>query len=132
MRYLLVLLGWALLAAPSYATQQEKQSIHQILDNFIASAVAYNKCGANDQNLKSKFAANLMEISIRDAMSAREEHPDQSSEALAKASEEHLNAIQSKVAGLIGQNGCNSDGVKQLLKMYEFHANWNMYASPNR
>jgi len=111
------------------SAQERKIGIYQILDNFIASSVAYNKCGSNDAGLKMKFGTNLNVISIRAAMQAKQDYPVQPEADLVKALDERGKTVRAKVLEEIDTKGCASDRITNLLKMYEFHANWNMYES---
>jgi hypothetical protein len=127
MRYSFLAAGFAALAFQAHA-QEEKASIYEILDNFIASSAAYSKCGSNDDALKSKFATNLMAVSTQAAMQAREDHPYEPAWDLTNAMNARGNAIKAKVEEEIEKQGCASEPVKELLKLYDFNANWNIQA----
>jgi hypothetical protein len=134
MRYIFAFLSWAFAVAPlcaQQAQQQQKINVYQIQDNFIAVAVVFDRCGANDPDLKFKFSTNLRAISIWVAKQAREEHPDQPDPVLAKALEDRVKAVEALTTKALNIAGCDSDYAKKMLKLYEFHANWNMYARPN-
>jgi hypothetical protein len=131
MRYLFLAAGFAALAFPAGA-QEEKASIYEILDNFVASSAAYNKCGGNDDALKFKFAANLMAVSTQAAMQAKEDHPYEPEWDLRNAMNARGNAIKAKVEEEIEKQGCASGPVKELIKLYEFNANWDMYGGSGR
>lgn len=126
MRYLFVAAGLTALAFPATA-QEEKTSIFELLDRFIASSAAYDKCGSNDGQLKLKFAANLMSVSMQAAMQAKEDHPYDPEADLMNAMKERSKAIRLKVEEEIEKQGCASEPIKGLLKLYEFNANWNVY-----
>lgn len=126
MRYLFVAAGLTALTFPVGA-QEEKANIYEILDNFIASSAAYNKCGAHDEALKLKFAANLTAISAQAAMQIKEDHPYNPETDLVKAMKGRGDAIKAKVEEEIAKQGCASEPVKELLKLYEVNANWNAY-----
>ena len=131
MRYLFVVAGLTALTFAAHA-QEDKASIYEILDNFFASSAAYNKCGSNDEALKFKFAANLTAVSARAAMQAKEDHPYDPEGDLVNAMKERGKAIRAKVEEEIANQGCASEPIKQLLKLYEFNANWNIYGGSGR
>ncbi len=126
MRYLLVLAGLTALAVQAAA--QEEKSIYKMLDSFTASSAAYNKCGANDAGLKSRFAANFMAVSTQAAMQAKEDHPFNPAADLMNAMDARGKAIGAKVEEEIAKQGCASEGIKELLRLYEADATWDMSA----
>jgi hypothetical protein len=38
--------------------------------------------------------------------------------------------LTAKTDDLIAKQGCAGESIAQLLKMFEFHANWNMFGVP--
>ena len=98
----------------------------------MATGVAYDRCGSGDPALKAKFAVNMQAISIRVLMQAREEHPGEADAVLKKSLEERLDSVKALVTKAVNIAGCDSDYARKMLKLYEFHANWNMYARPSQ
>jgi hypothetical protein len=108
---------------PGLASPQGQMDLYQTWASFVASSAAYEKCGANDGALKQKFAANFLAVASLAAERARMEHPYNPARDLANAMEGRRKAIKSKVEEEIAKSGCASDGVKELLKLYESNAN---------
>jgi hypothetical protein len=123
MRYLLAIAGLTALASP--VAGQEEKSIYQIWHGFAASSAAYERCGANDAALKLKFAANFLAVASQAAEQIRVEHPFDPAGDLTRAMEGRRKAIKAKVEEEIVKNGCASDSIKELLKLYEANANGN-------
>lgn len=128
MRCLVALIGLTLLTAPA-SGQDRRVTIIQIWQNFLASAVAHNKCGFKDEVLEKKFAMNLFEVTTRAAMQVKEEKPDAPDAELAKLMDNRGHEIRAKVEEIATAKGCDFEGIQRLLKLYKFHAEWDMHKS---
>jgi hypothetical protein len=131
MRHLIALIGLTLLTTPLPA-QERKVTIVQIWENFLASSVAHNKCGTKDEALEKKFAMNLFEVTIRATQKVKEEKPENPEAELVKLMDNKGKEIRAKVEEIAASKGCDFDGIQRLLKLYKFHAEWDMHKSAGR
>ncbi len=123
MRVILVLSFATSMLAPA-SSQERRVNIHQILENFIASSEANNRCGVKNKDLENGFLANLTDISLRSAVELKKEKPQLSDADLVRETHDRDKSVRAKVAEVISSKGCNFDGVQRLLKLYQFHATW--------
>jgi hypothetical protein len=135
MRYVFAFLTLALPVSPLCAQQApplQETRVYEIRDNFVAAAVVYARCGANDPDLKLQFGLNLGVIMMKAAMQAQEERPGEPDEVSAKAVEDRLTAMAALTKERLDAAGCDSDYARKLLKMYESYANWDAYGLPEK
>jgi len=120
MRFLLIIAGLIACSGPASA---EETAIYKTWYGFVASSAAYEKCGANDAALRQKFAANFLAVASQAAEQVRAEHPFNPALDLARAMDGQRKEIRAKVEEEIAKNGCASDAIKELLKLYDANAN---------
>ena len=94
----------------------------QIWQNFLASRVAANECHALDAATDDHFLSNMMDVTIRAAQSLKESNPNVAEDVLADRMERDTNEIGTKVKADVATNGCSSERIQQLLKLYQMHS----------
>jgi hypothetical protein len=104
----------------SYA--QGRVDIVQIYENFLASRVAAIGCNAVDKATEPKFLSNLMTVTVKATQALKERNSNLSDKDLANKITAAQNQLADKVKAEITQNGCSSDRIQQLLKLYKIHA----------
>jgi hypothetical protein len=112
---------FAMAVSPTYA--QQNSGIFQILDNYIASSVVYNKCGSNNLRLKSKFAVRYMNIITAAGEKMQKDNPEQPDSVYAKTLEDRYNTVEEQTKNALSAAGCDSDYARKMLRLYEVHAN---------
>jgi hypothetical protein len=101
---------------------QSKVDIIQIWQNFIASRVAAEECGAIDKNTDTHFLANLLDVTIRATQAIQERNSGVSHDEMVGRMKSAGDEIRGKVDSEIKQNGCPSPRIQQLLSMYKMHS----------
>jgi hypothetical protein len=75
-----------------------------------------------DKATEPKFLSNLMTVTIRATQALKERNSNLSDKDLANKITAAQNQLADKVKAEITQNGCSSDRIQQLLKLYKIHA----------
>jgi hypothetical protein len=89
---------------------------------FLGSRVAALGCDAVDKATEPKFLSNLQTVTIRAAQALKERNQDLSDSDLSAKVVAAQNATQAVVKSEIAQNGCASDRIKALLKLYKINS----------
>jgi uncharacterized membrane-anchored protein len=111
-----------LFCAPSATVAQGRVDIVQIYENFLASRVAALECRAIDKATEQKFLSNQMTVTIRATQALKERNSTLSDADINNKLLVGLNGLQMKVKTEIAQNGCASERIQQLLKLYKLHS----------
>ena len=119
---LVVLIFTALLAQSKAQQPQARVDIVQIYENFLASRVAALGCDAVDKATEPKFISNQQTVTIRAMQALKERNKNLSDPDLTAKVIAAQNATQAAVKGEIAQNGCSSERIKALLKLYKIHS----------
>ncbi len=101
---------------------QPQIDILQIWQNFVASRAAAEACGGVEKDTDTHFLANLSDVRIRALQALQERNPDAPKDELPGRMTVSENAVHAKVDEEIKKNGCSSDRIEQLLKMYKMHS----------
>jgi hypothetical protein len=101
---------------------QGRIDIIQIYENFLASRVAALGCDAVDKATEPKFLSNQYVVTIRATQALKERNGNLSDAELAAKVVAAQNATQAAVKTEIAQNGCSSERIKGLLKLYKLHS----------
>lgn len=109
------------LCSPLIGHAQDRINIFQIFENFVISRQAAVLCGTVAKSDDTKFQANLMAVTLRAAISLRERNPGMSNEDALKRLVDVRKGFEAGTKNLVGQNGCSSENIKQLLKLYDAH-----------
>ncbi|GAB1715251.1 MAG: hypothetical protein NTAFB05_02930 [Nitrobacter sp.] len=96
--------------------------IVQIYSNFLASRVAALGCNAADKATESKFLSNLQAVTIRAIQALKERNQTLSDADLSAKIVAAQNTTQAAVKGEITKNGCSSERIRALLKLYKIHS----------
>jgi hypothetical protein len=118
----LVLAPLAFLCVPFLAYGQGRVEIVQIYENFLASRVAALDCGGIDQASEQKFLSNQMTVTLRAAQALKERNSSLSDADLTSKVLALQNTLQANVKTEIAKNGCSSERIQQLLKLYKLHS----------
>lgn len=113
------------LAGATAAHAQIAVDILRIYQDFVASAVAQQKCGVADEDLHRKFLANMAAVSTRAAQALKERNPTATDEALGHAMAEFKDRITAGVEAEIAARGCQSPKIQRQLRVYTRQANMN-------
>lgn len=103
---------------------QEGTDIVQIMEYFIASAVAAKECFSPDDALKNNFNKNFLMVLIRATQALKQKNPNMSEEELSKTISTNTEIIRRTVANDINKSGCESTSAKQLIQLYKMNASW--------
>jgi hypothetical protein len=119
-RIAIVILSLVTLAPCSEAQQPPGRiDIVQIYFSFLASRVAALSCDAVDKATEPKFQSNLLTVTIRATQALKERNQNLSEADLSAKIIAAQNSTQAAVKSEIAQNGCASDRIKELLKLYK-------------
>lgn len=124
MRIIVVLFFWLI---PSLSFSQGRVDIVKIFQNFVASSVAASACNVVDKSTVTKFGANNVTVATRATMALKERNPTMSEKELGEKIVKMLDSIKQSVKREIDQNGCGSDRIQQLLKLYDMHAKLDLH-----
>lgn len=127
----LVALFLATLLTPSEAQQPQARpqghvDIVQIYSNFLASRVAAVGCDSVDKATEPKFLSNLQTVTIRATMAMKERNQNLSDQDLTAKVIASQNFTEAAVKTEIAQNGCSSERIKGLLKLYKMHSDMSL------
>jgi hypothetical protein len=112
------------LAAPAAA---EGPDILQIFDRFVISKAAAEKCLKPSQDTAAKFLVNFQGVTIRAVMRLKEMYPNSPQEKIEAGVKGRMDELSTKTAALVEKEGCGGENTANLLKLFDFHANWDMY-----
>jgi hypothetical protein len=119
----LVMLFFMALVTQSEAQQpQARVDIVQMSANFLASRVAALACDAVDKATEPKFISNQQNVTIRAMQVLKERNKNLSDPDLTAKVTAAQNATETAVKAEIAQNGCSSERIKALLKLYKIHS----------
>ncbi|SNZ07382.1 hypothetical protein [Cohaesibacter gelatinilyticus] len=111
-----------LLLLASNTAIAKKIDILEIYNRFYLTQGVAQKCGMSDKALKKKFSRNFAIVKIRAQERVQQRRPD-FSEQKVHASFRVMNRRLDKVVEALG---CKSTEAEQLMKLFKFHANWDM------
>lgn len=109
-------------AAPLKSQAQERVDILLIYSNFIASRVAALGCGTVDKATEPKFLSNLLTVTIRATQAFKERSQNLSDADVTNRVTDAQKRLEETVRAEIARNGCSSDRIQQLLKLYKIHS----------
>jgi hypothetical protein len=110
------------LCIPPASFTQGRVDIIRIYENFLASRVAALGCDAVDKAEEPKFLSNQRVVTIRAMQALKERNSNLDDTELAAKVVTAQNATQAAVKNEIAQNGCSSERIKALLKLYKVHS----------
>jgi hypothetical protein len=119
---LVILFFMALLTRSEAQQPQPRVDIVQIYENFLASRLAALGCDAVAKDTEPKFLSNQQTVTIRAMMALKERNKNLSDADLTAKVIAAQNATQAAVKAEIVQNGCSSERIKALLKLYKIHS----------
>jgi hypothetical protein len=111
-----------LFCIPSACFGQGRVDIVQIYENFLASRVAALGCDAVDKATETRFLSNQQTVTTRATQALKERNKSLSDAELAAKIVSAQGATQAAVKTEIAQNGCSSERIKALLKLYKLHS----------
>jgi hypothetical protein len=115
-----LLASFCALANPAPA--QERTDIVQIWTNFLASRAAALGCNGVNPATEVQFASTLQAVSLRAAMALKERNAQLPEDELALRTKRVIDGIKDSVNAEIAKNGCGSERIRQLLKLYDLHS----------
>jgi hypothetical protein len=113
-------------AVPSISNGQPRVDIVQIYSNFLASRVAALGCNAVDKTTEPKFLTNFHTVTIRAAQAVKERNPNMSDAELTAKFGASIKFTETAVKNEIANNGCSSERIQRLLKLYKIHSEMNL------
>lgn len=122
-----VILALVVGVAPCLSYAQGRVDIVNIFANFLASGVAANACNVVDKSTAAKFSANSTVVAIRAAMALKERNATMSEKELSEKITRWADTTKQAVKSEIDKNGCGSDRIQQLLKLYDRHAKLDLH-----
>ncbi len=124
MRVIVALVFWIV---PGLSYAQERVDIVNIFANFLASGVAANACNAVDKSTAAKFSANSTVVAIRAAMALKERNVAMSEKELSEKIAKWADTTKQSVKNEIDKNGCGSNRIQDLLKLYTMHTKLDLH-----
>jgi len=112
------LTGLVLTTLSSARADQPQADIMTVFGNYIAAAVAADKCDVKDTSPDQKFLQNLTVVSLR-ASKAIKERTNLPDEKIVEMFKNNTDKMKEQVAAFVDKNGCGSDQVSNLLKIYK-------------
>ncbi|ATQ66502.1 MULTISPECIES: hypothetical protein [Methylosinus] len=100
--------------------------IVRIWQNFLASRVAALDCDGVDPATETQFLTTMQGVSLRAAIALKERNPLLADNELTKRVELVVDGVRQNVKADIARNGCGSERVQQLLKLYRLHSRMNL------
>jgi len=101
---------------------QGRVDIVQIYESFFVSRVAALECDGINKATEEKFLSNQLTITIRATQALKERNPDLSDSDVTTKIGEIQNQLKKNVQNEVAINGCSSERIQQLLKMYKMHS----------
>lgn len=117
--------AFALLVMTNSASAQTVD-ITKIYENYIAASVAAGKCSEKDKATEGKFAENLMFVTIN-AMQKVKERTKLSDDKVGMMFKTNTDSLTAQVGKFVDANGCDSETVRNLLKMHKMHSTMNLF-----
>lgn len=100
----------------------KKIDILEIYNRFYLTQSLAQKCGQPDKGMVRKFSKNFSIVKIRAEERVQEMRTDFSAQQV-QSSFKTMNGRLDKIVAAVT---CKSPQAEQLMKLYEFHANWDM------
>jgi hypothetical protein len=70
---------------------------------------------------------NFQGVTIRAVMRLKEMYPNTPQEKIEAGVKGRMDELSAKTAALVEKEGCGGENTASLLKLFDFHANWDMY-----
>ncbi len=118
----IVIVVLSLLTLGQYSEAQQPPGhidIVQIYFSFLASRVAALNCNAVDKATEPRFLSNMLTVTIRATQALKERNQNLSEADLSAKIIAAQDSTQAAVKSEIAQNGCASDRIRKLLKLYK-------------
>ena len=116
---------WPLIAflacLPGIARAQQAPDIVGVRDNFIIAEIAAQKCNPGDRDKQNIHYRNFTIVSRKAMETIIARAPGADPEQLRKDDLAHIEKLQDATLNLIRSEGCKSDKVRVLLRMYRLH-----------
>jgi hypothetical protein len=113
---------FAIFCLPSASREQGRVDIVQIYFTFLASRVAALGCNAIDKATELKFLSNQQTVLIRATQAFKERNANLSDAELTAKIIAAQNTTSANVKAEIAKNGCSSERIQSLLKLYKLHS----------
>ena len=114
-----------LLAASSAFGAPDRIDIVTIFEQFLAAGTAAKYCNTLDSSNKLNWLKNYQVVILRATMALKERNPNVSDADLTAKVKAAIDGIRAKVDAEASANGCTSERIEQLLKLYQLQAELN-------
>jgi len=106
---------------PLLCQAQPAVDVVNIRDNFIVAGIAAKQCNTVDAEKQAFHDRNFTLVAKKALEQIVARSPDAVPEELRQQDLTHIEKLQDATFNLVRSEGCRSDKVKALLRMYKIH-----------